>query len=497
LSDERPEALLRSALEKIVYFEARSEQVQRDLESSRAQVETLQRDLAGAAQREIELRRELAELQVSNARAHREREETARVNEALRQERAALIGKLVESSRIHESDRPPDGEQHIDLAGFIAELRSEALARQGAPAKPAPAPPPPAAAPPAVVVSAVARHAQRLQAEGRLSVTDGQLSELSARAGFPGRTEETLFGFSVRELSSPDSAARVRAAERLRSLGTPAAAPALATALHGEAEPAVQVALLSSLAALGNRETASMVSPHLASPDPEVRIAALKALLVLEPHQVAPHLAAAMKDPERTVRRRASLLALGLSGEAALAVGEQAISDADADVRGLAARVLGAGGGERARGLLQSLLRDADIKVRRGAAEGLSRILGADVSAVAALDDVQLRREVRRLAALPSNPVHLQAPPARPEREVEVRTAALEQLAEALPEAAPAVPEDLCSALTVEVRAAIRGRTLAELVQMTRASSEAVNSACELLVARGELVRRGQKYFTA
>src|SRR5579864_5803046 len=101
LSDERPEALLRSALEKIVYFEARSEQLQRDLETARAQADGLERDLSAGAQREIELRRELAELQVQAARSHREREELARLNEALRQERAALIGKLVESSRIH------------------------------------------------------------------------------------------------------------------------------------------------------------------------------------------------------------------------------------------------------------------------------------------------------------------------------------------------------------------------------------------------------------
>jgi hypothetical protein len=113
---------------------------------------------------------------------------------------------------------------------------------------------------------------------------------------------------------------------------------------------------------------------------------------------------------------------------------------------------------------------------------------------VAALDDVQLRREVRRLAALPSNPVHL-APVA--ERRVETRTVALERLAEALPEAPPAVPEDLCASLLVEVRAAIRGRTPGELAQLTGGGPDAVNAACELLVARGEVVRRGQKYFMA
>ena len=47
------------------------------------------------------------------------------------------------------------------------------------------------------------------------------------------------------------------------------------------------------------------------------------------------------------------------------------------------------------------------------------------------------------------------------------------------------------------VRAAIRGRTVTELQQLTGAALDAVTAACELLSARGELVRRGQKYFAA
>jgi hypothetical protein len=344
----------------------------------------------------------------------------------------------------------------------------------------------------------ITQHAERLLSQGRLAVSAHELSELSARAGFPGRTEETLFGFSVRELSAPDSAARVRAAERLLSLGTPAAAPALAPALHAEADPAVQVALLHALGALASKEAVAMVSPHLASPAPEVRIAALKGLLKLDAGQGAPHLAAAMKDPDRSVRRRASLLALGLSGEVAFAVGEQAVLDADGDVRSLGARVLGAAGGDRARALLQSRLKDADVKVRRAAAEGLSRILGQDVSAVVTLDEVQLRREVRRLAGLPARPMHLASAPA-PVASVapEKRQEALEEVAAALPPAAPAVPEELCQRLLVEVRSALRGRTLADLCEWLGAPPQGVQEACELLLARGQFVRRGQKFFVA
>src|SRR5580704_10718639 len=53
LNDERPEALLKSALEKIVYFEARSEQLEREIASARSEGETFKRELASAAQREI------------------------------------------------------------------------------------------------------------------------------------------------------------------------------------------------------------------------------------------------------------------------------------------------------------------------------------------------------------------------------------------------------------------------------------------------------------
>src|SRR5262249_9052191 len=253
--------------------------------------------------------------------------------------------------------------------------------------------------------SKVAEHAARLRSEGRLAVSPEQVLELSAIDLPPGRGEETLFGFSVRELTDGDPSARKRAAERLRALGNPAAAPALAAALHAETHPPTQEALLGAFAALAQSEGVSIVSPSLQSEIPEVRIAALKALIALDPSQAGPHIAAAMKDSDRAVRRRASLLALGLRGTAALRLGEQAIIDDDPEVRSLAALVLGASSGERARVLLLDALRDKEPKVREAAAQSLSRILGKDVSSVVSLDDSQRRREVRRLASLPTNPV--------------------------------------------------------------------------------------------
>jgi hypothetical protein len=581
VSDERPDALLKSALEKIVYFEARADQLHRELEATRQEVDRLKRELADTGQREIVVRRELAELEVRVNRAHAERDELARLNQALRDERTQLMGKLLDATRIHTSDQARDDVDDdfgIDLASFISQLRSEALNRPGseslpvleargarvvpapvAARKPAewPAPPVPdedeplfgvgmpgfvpalAAAPkvaPAATASPVVQQAQRLFQEGRLGVSAQQLAELSGHSGPAGSADETLFGFSVRELSSPDPASRIRAAERLKSLALPAAAPALATALHAELDPAVQVSLLTAFAGLCREEGASVVSPLMASPVAEVRISALKALLTLAPDEAAPHLAQAMKDPDRAVRRRASLLALGLEGEAARRLGEEAIRDTDAEVRALAALSL----------------MDPELRVRKAAAQSLSRILGRDVSSVVALDEPQRRREVRRLATLPSQPVRaaLEAPPApsaapmetvseapavvrvaapaaapavattlarsvpasAPERSGPVRAAlaAMGTQAEPTPAPAPAPElrapaprpgpspvETLCAPLMADIRSAIRGRSMGELMAALSAPVELAQEALTLLLARGAVVRRGHKYFAA
>ncbi len=531
LTDERPEALLKSALEKIVYFEARSEGLNNDLAAARAEIERLKVELAGAAQREIELRRHTAELEVRVQRAHSEREELARVNEVMRTERASLIGKLVEASRVHQTGRPiSDDDPKLDLASFISELRNEVLEKRAAQAqvgmRPVPRPEPVRASspppPPAVVQEpkaaapvpaspederaptseSLTQYATMLASQGRLHVSHDQVLELSTRGNpLAGRTEETLFGFSVRELSAPDPGARVRAAERLKALGHSAAAPALAAALHAETDAKVQVALLTTFATFATHEGVSIVAPLLESRVPEVRIAALKALIALDPSQAGPHLAAALRDPDRAVRRRASLLALGLRGEDGLKLGEDAAKDSDHEVRALAALVLGASGGAKARALLLPMLRDESRRVREAAAQSLTRVLGTDVSSVVAMDDAQRRREVRRLSTLPAKPLTqpIAAPPkpqpapvatavARPQ----ARVATLEA-----PKGAAALTEQQCAALLVEVRSTIRGRTPAELAQMTGLSLERVSQAVEHLTARGQLVRRGMKVFAA
>lgn len=478
--EDRPETLLKSALEKIVYFEARSEQLANDLVASRAEAQRLREELASAAQREIELRRQSAELEVRITRAHADRDEVGRLYEALKLERTELIGKLLEASSIHASDQEQSDDAPLDLARFIAELRGAAIHPLPVQQKVVELPVAPVAR---AEVSGPASHALRLHAEGRLAVSTTQVLELSTQgAPFAGHSEETLFGFSVRELSAPDASARVRAAERLAALGHPAAAPALATALNAETEPRVQVALLEAFGRFNFPSGTAIVSPQLESKVPQVRVAALKALVALSAKDAGPHLAAALKDPDSAVRRRASLLALGLGGQAALQLGEQALRDSDAEVRSLAALVLGASGGEQARALLQSALRDPDKKVRAAAAQSLSRLVGEDLSCVVNMDEAQRRREARRISTLPLRPVKADAAPK----------------AAALPQApARVAPEALCASLLTEIRMAIRGRAVGELLQAAGGDAAAATEACELLVARGQVVKRGAKYFAA
>lgn len=87
------------------------------------------------------------------------------------------------------------------------------------------------------------------------------------------------------------------------------------------------------------------------------------------------------------------------------------------------------------------------------------------------------------------------------EARVAVVTAATSVVAPAAPSHNPVparmVDEELCSAILSETRVSIRGRTLADLTSATARPDSVVIEACELLIARAQLVRRGQKYFVA
>ena len=571
---------MRSALEKIVYFEARSETLQADAATLRAEVDALRADLGSASQREVELRRRVAELEVDLGRAHRDREEAARVLDAMRAERAGLMGKVLEASRIQGNETALD----FDLAGFISDLRAEAIALRvpafemaspngsmepvraeapaletvavasagpGVPPRPILWPAPSAGSPgpvgrgpapgnvaaagpsaarerpptpepplsPAATLLAVTRQAERLFEQGRLAVPP------SPRLG-----EESLFGFSIRELSSPDPSARSRAAERLRTLGDRAAAPALAVALHAERENVVLIALLEAFRALASREGSAVVEPSSGAPEPTVRIAALRAIAHLDPDSAPAHLSRAAHDPDASVRRRTALLAVSLGPERMLELERQVSRDPDPEVRRLAVLAAGAAGGDQARSRLLGALEDPDLGVRRAAARSLSGILGMDVGHVPTLSDEERRREVRRLATVTPVPLSQRVRPlasavrAISAPELSARPPATEpeaaaELEEAPPEEAAAAPapievslppasrehggmslhadEALCLQIASELRTSMRGRTVLDLATQLGVTDERVIEAAALLTARGQVVRRGAKLFVA
>lgn len=543
LSDGRAEALLRSALEKIVYFEAQSEQLQGDATTLRAEADQLRAELAAASSREVDLRRRVAELEVELARAHRERGEGARVLEAMRSERDGLMGKVLDAARIQGA--AAHGGPDFDLAGFISELRSEALALRGGELPPAipdssPIPPAwmlaprnpeprfPATPSPEVRAAALSAPASAVRTPSFASVSprapvpvlatapavpapatrEAERLFQQGRLGVPSVTrfgEESLFGFSVRELSSPDPSARVRAAERLRMLGERAAAPALAVALHGERDPTVLVALLDAFRPLAGREGTPVVAPLLDSPDSGVRIAALRAITTLDPDSAASYLARAAHDAEPSVRRRAALLAVTLGPERMLDLEREAARDPDPEVRRLVVLAVGAAGGDAAKGRLLASLDDGDLGVRRAAARSLSRLLGLELGHVPELSDDERRREIRRLSTLQPPPLAVRARLDEPLPEPVPDRAPPDEIDLALPQESwdPGPPpelhsdEALCLQIAQELQGAMRGRTVVDLAGQLGVTGERVVEAAALLAARGQVVRRGTKLFVA
>ena len=380
----------------------------------------------------------------------------------------------------------------------------------------------PAAEPPrssAATLLAVTREAEKLLEQGRLAVPP------SPRLG-----EESLFGFSIRELSSPDPTARSRAAERLRMLGDRAAAPALAVALHAERDNVVLVALLEAFRALASREGSAVVEPLLGAPEAVVRIAALRAITHLDPDSAPAHLSRAAHDPDASVRRRTALLAVSLGPERMLELERQVSRDPDPEVRRLGVLAAGAVGGDQAGSRLLGALEDPDLGVRRAAARSLSGILGMDVGHVATLSDEERRREVRQLSMVTPVPLSQRVrplvsvagavsapelpalPPApEPQAAAELEEAAPEEAVPAPAPIEPALPpvsrehgadEPACRrgplpADRLRARTSMRGRTVMDLATQLGVTDERLIEAAALLTARGQVVRRGAKLFVA
>jgi HEAT repeat protein len=454
-----PEELLRSALEKIVFFECRLSSLESELEGARSAAARAREEAQSARRREGELEALFAQARGEHAVAVAHNAELVERVRILETERERFLAGMVERARVAgaPSAAGDDPGDESDLAGFIAELRLEieqlrawkrAAEAQGVrvvgadamaltpPLSFATATPLPVVAPnpspnlepdrtpsvrperseaeskgPCAPTSPPAR-ADRSEAESKgrapsLSTlasrfsNDGRLSVAPAAAralptAFSTRAERALYEHSLDDLSSADPGARRRAADCLRVLGSTAAAPLVAAAIGREPDADVKGALLAALGVLGEPSAADLAARELADPRPGVRAAALDAAAALAKDRALPHLARALGDPSALVRRRAVVLLGFTRGDGADDALASALSDRDAGVARAAAAALAGRPSARAQGALARALDHREAAVRGAASRAVARWAGESPDAAA--PDVERRRASRRIA---------------------------------------------------------------------------------------------------
>lgn len=404
------EQLLRSALEKIVFFECRVEAMEAELDAARGAAARAQDESSRVRARLVELETNLAEARGGAADAVSKNEALIERLRLLEDERERFLAGFIEQARVAaapatgvarrgERDGSGDG---IDLGGFIAELRGEVqrlrawkeaaqaagiqVEEHGAPRSIADLR--------AEATATVSQVGERFDASGRIGL--GEDDERRAQLLLPTRAERALYESAMHDLSSADATNRRRAADCLRALGSKAAAPLVAAALGREDDAEVKAALLSALAALApHTSAAELALRETSDPRPRVRVAALTALTELQGERCIPTLISALGDASAVVRRRA-VLCLGYFADAgaedALC---SALGDHDAGVARAAAVTLAGRASRRAQGALVRALDHRDPTVRKAAGEAVARWSGEAVSP--RNDESERRRQVRRL----------------------------------------------------------------------------------------------------
>lgn len=538
LASGGPEVLLRGALEKIVFFECRLSQLEAELTAAQTVAAREKEAAAGARAREVELETHLVKLRGALAASSSRCTELEDRVRLLESERERFLTGLVDCARV--AGAPGDGEGEVageqaDLAGFIAELRSEI--EQLKPWKAAAEKAgitldhdrPLSASESADPTPPVSRLAERFEEAGRLGLAPREAERMKDRLAT--RAERSLYETSMDDLASADPACRRRAADCLRALGSRTAAPLVAAAIGRERDPSVKAALLSALAALGEPATADLAIRETHDPRPVVRAAALEALAGLAKDRAEPALAGALNDPSPMVRRRAVLLlgfVPGLNASDALV---SMLADRDAGVARAAAVALSGRPNSRAQGALARALDHREPAVRRCAAEAVSRWSGekVDPGSSAAERRRAARRIAEKLAGVEEGALReavVRAPAARfargvvqaPEvtatssagysltggegqgkgdrsRVASALVASASHTAVAVLDAPASDPDPLEATLVGEVRASLRGRSAEELAQITDAEPAAVATALRALVARGTLSQRGSRFF--
>jgi hypothetical protein len=543
-----PEEFLRSALEKIVFFECRVSTLESELAAARATAERARAEAAGTRRREVELEQALAAERGERDEAERRVSEVKERVRLLEEERERLLGGLVERARLggaSGSDGSPAPEEGgADLAGFIAELRAEievlrgwkVAAEAAGIALPGASAPAPAARPKGH--ESLGDVAGRFDADHRVGLTRRDSDHMKALLAT--RADRALYERSMDDLSAPDAGRRLRAVRALEALGSKAAAPLLAGALAREPEAEVKAALLSALARFKEPFAAELAARAFEDARPAVRVAALETLAAVAADTAEERLAAALGDPSPLVRRRAALL-LGFSSGAGVEVAlSAALADPDRGVARAAAAALSGRPTARAQGALARGLEHPDASVRRAVASALGPLAGERVDADAPASDRRAtsRRIAEKLAAMGGeeirtavlaaapNAARVEAPAANAARAVapaatasagmpkanaskgsspSPRGAGARGFGPSAPGARTAVATvtttsadaSLEPAIVAEVRAALRGCTAADLSAALGAPAPRVDATLAALASKGTLVQRGPRWFMA
>ena len=270
-----PEGILRSALEKIVFFECRVSQLESELAAARTTAERARSDASEARRRELELTQAMAAERGAREDAQRRADDLTDQIRLLEGERERLLGGLVERARVGGAagadGEPGPEEGGADLAGFIAELRAEieALRAWKAAAEAAGIRGGPGTVPVARGergVESMPAVAERFRAEGRVGLAGRDADRLKDL--LTTRADRVLYERSMDDLRAPDARVRIRAVRALEALGARAAAPLLAAALGREEDAGVKAAVLGALGRFQEPFAAESVHPRAGGPAP-------------------------------------------------------------------------------------------------------------------------------------------------------------------------------------------------------------------------------------
>jgi HEAT repeat protein len=206
----------------------------------------------------------------------------------------------------------------------------------------------------------------------------------------PSQETATEISRWANQLNSPDEEKRREAVVMLAALETPAAAPALTSALNDSSER-VRAHAIAGLAVLGGQSSVALIAARLAQDKkPFVRKAAAYGLGRLRSTEATAALAAALKDKDIEVRGAAAFALGQYEDAAAVPALSRALADKQEFVRAQAARALGVNGRAAAQAvpsLVMLLTSDKDQEVKRQAATALGLI--GERSALPALERAQ------------------------------------------------------------------------------------------------------------